>query len=211
MGHQTAEKPDKMTVAQVPQLSMDPLSGPIPAASDPPQPVAIDDVVMEMVTWRKWVTLFVVCWMPLPVTFSASSILTATAEVAADLGTTQHNITTANAGTLVAMAMSALIWLPLSNILGRRTAYLVANSLLALCSIGSALSNNFACFAAIWVIGGTTGPFFLVAGQTILADIFEPVSLGLESVLEPVSNPVARQHAELQLVSSWEAALQQTQ
>jgi hypothetical protein len=25
-------------------------------------------------------------------------------------------------------------------------------------------------------LGGTTGPFFLVAGQTILADIFDPVS-----------------------------------
>ncbi|KAF4895393.1 Efflux pump rdc3 [Colletotrichum fructicola] len=176
MATQTAEKPDKMATVTMPQLSSDPLSGPIPAASEPARPTAVDDVVMEMPTWRKWVTLFVVCWMALPVTFSGSSILTATKEVAADFGVSTHTISTANAGVFIAMALSALIWLPTSNILGRRTAYLLANSLLTLCSIGSALSNNLACFTAIWVIGGTTGPFFLVAGQTILADIFEPVT-----------------------------------
>ncbi|KAF9870953.1 major facilitator superfamily transporter [Colletotrichum karsti] len=159
-------------------MSTDPLSGPIPAASAPPRPAAIDDVVMDMPTWRKWVTLFVVCWMALPVTFSGSSILSATNEVAADFGVSTHSISTANAGVFIAMALSALIWLPTSNILGRRTTYLLANSLLTLCSIGSALSNNLACFTAIWVIGGTTGPFFLVAGQTILADIFEPTTRG---------------------------------
>ncbi|KAJ0337641.1 hypothetical protein COL922a_006534 [Colletotrichum nupharicola] len=176
MATQTAEKPDNMATVTMPQLSPDPLSGPIPAASEPARPAAVDDVVMEMPTWRKWVTLFVVCWMALPVTFSGSSILTATKEVAADFGVSTHAISTANAGVFIAMALSALIWLPTSNILGRRTAYLLANSLLTLCSIGSALSNNLAYFTAIWVIGGTTGPFFLVAGQTILADIFEPVS-----------------------------------
>ncbi|KAI8282369.1 Efflux pump FUB11 [Colletotrichum sp. SAR 10_98] len=176
MATQTAEKPDKMATVTMPQLSSDPLSGPIPAAAEPARPAAVDDVVMEMPTWRKWVTLFVVCWMALPVTFSGSSILTATKEVAADFGVSTHAISTANAGVFIAMALSALIWLPTSNILGRRTAYLLANSLLTLCSIGSALSNNLACFTAIWVIGGTTGPFFLVAGQTILADIFEPVT-----------------------------------
>ncbi|OHW97350.1 major facilitator superfamily transporter [Colletotrichum incanum] len=178
MGFSSAQKPDDMPTVTVPPLSSDPLSGPVPAASAPPRPAAIDDVVMEMPTWRKWVTLFVVCWMALPVTFSGSSILSATNEVAADFNTSTHAITTANAGVFIAMAMSALIWLPASNILGRRTTYLVANTVLTLCSIGSALSNNFACFTAIWVIGGTTGPFFLVAGQTILADIFDPTTRG---------------------------------
>ncbi|GKT57895.1 major facilitator superfamily transporter [Colletotrichum tofieldiae] len=178
MGAPSTETPDDMPPVTVPQLSSDPLSGPVPAASAPPRPAAIDDAVMEMPTWRKWVTLSVVCWMALPVTFSGSSILSATNEVAADFNTSTHAITTANAGVLIAMAMSALIWLPTSNILGRRTTYLVANTLLTLCSIGSALSNNFACFTAIWVIGGTTGPFFLVAGQTILADIFDPLRRG---------------------------------
>jgi hypothetical protein len=34
-----------------------------------------------------------------------------------------------------------------------------------------------ATLTALWVISGTTGPFFLVAGQTILSDIFEPVRM----------------------------------
>ncbi|KAL0941954.1 major facilitator superfamily transporter [Colletotrichum truncatum] len=178
MDSQTVKKPDDIAAVSAPQLSPDPLSGPITAASDSPPPVAFDDVVMEMPTWKKWVTLFVVCWMALPVTFSGSSIMTATKEVAADFGVPTHSITTANAGVFIAMAMSALIWLPISNIVGRRTAYLLANSLLTLCSVGSALSPNLACFTTIWVIGGTTGPFFLVAGQTILADIFEPTTRG---------------------------------
>ncbi|KAK6222560.1 major facilitator superfamily transporter [Colletotrichum tabaci] len=147
-------------------------------ATAPPRPGATDDVVMQMPTWRKWVTLAVVCWMALPVTFSGSSILSATTEVAADFGTSTHAISTANAGVFVAMALSALIWLPASTILGRRTTYLVANALLTLCSVGSALAGSFALFTAIWVVGGTTGPFFLVAGQTILADIFEPTTRG---------------------------------
>ncbi|OLN85267.1 Dityrosine transporter 1-like protein 3 [Colletotrichum chlorophyti] len=160
------------------QQSIPPFSGPTPTTSTSPRPAAVDDAVMEMPAWRKWVTLFVVCWMALPVIFSSSSILAATAEVAADLNSTVHSITTANAGVFVAMAMSALIWLPLSNILGRRTTYLVATALLTICAIGSAVSQNLACFTAIWIIGGTTGPFFLVAGQTILADIFEPTTRG---------------------------------
>ncbi|KAK2031163.1 major facilitator superfamily transporter [Colletotrichum zoysiae] len=179
MGSHSDETPAHARAASVPRLtSADPSAGPVPAASVPPRPAAIDDVVMEMPAWRKWVTLFVVCWMALPVIFSGSSILSATNEVAADFDVSTHAITTANAGVFIAMAMSALIWLPMTDILGRRTTYLVANTLLTLCSIGSALSNNFACYTAIWVIGGTTGPFFLVAGQTILADIFDPTTRG---------------------------------
>ncbi|UQC73496.1 major facilitator superfamily transporter [Colletotrichum lupini] len=191
MGSPDVEKPDGLTAAvKIPQLSPDPLTGPIPTAAAPLRPVAAaDDEVMEMPTWKKWVTLAVVCWMALPVTFSGSSILTATSEVAADFNVSTHAITTANAGVFIAMAMSALIWLPTSNILGRRTTYLVANCLLTLCSIGSALSNSFACFTAIWVIGGTTGPFFLVAGQTILADIFEP-SLSTDELSAPLTGAV---------------------
>ncbi|KAK2049729.1 major facilitator superfamily transporter [Colletotrichum somersetense] len=177
MGSQSDKTPAHAPAADVPRLtSADPSSGPVSAAFDTPRPAAIDDVVMEMPAWRKWITLFVVCWMALPVIFSGSSILSATNEVAADFDVSTHAITTANAGVFIAMAMSALIWLPMTDILGRRTTYLVANILLTLCSIGSALSNNFACYTAIWVIGGTTGPFFLVAGQTILADIFDPTT-----------------------------------
>ncbi|KPM39745.1 hypothetical protein AK830_g6835 [Neonectria ditissima] len=147
--------------------------------SDPLPPVrAIDDDVIELPSWRKWVILFVVCWMPLPMTFWSTAIMPATVEIAAGFGVEVTDINTANAGVFIAMALSGLIWLPISTIIGRRTTYLVANLVLCSCSIGASLSPNMACFTVLWIIGGTTGPFFLVAGQTILADIFEPTVRG---------------------------------
>ncbi|KAF9871329.1 major facilitator superfamily transporter [Colletotrichum karsti] len=152
--------------------STETLVEPIPTASD-------DDMVIEMPTWRKWTTLFVICWMTLPATFASSSIMTAVAEVAAEFHVSTQSTTAANAGVFIAMAVSALIWLPISTFIGRRAAYLLATIMLALCSIGSALSQSFAVFTTIWIIGGTTGLYFLIAGQTILADIFEPTTRGM--------------------------------
>ncbi|KAF4991460.1 hypothetical protein FDECE_14030 [Fusarium decemcellulare] len=153
----------------------------VPQSSDvtPLPPVgAIDDEVADIPSWRKWIILFVVCWMPLPMTFWSTAIMPATIEVASDLGIKATTINTVNAGVFVAQALSGLIWLPISTILGRRSTYLVANIVLCLCSIGCAVAPNLAGFSALWILGGTTGPFFLVAGQTILADIFEPTVRG---------------------------------
>lgn len=152
------------------------------AGPDPGLPPAMtpmpysDDVAAKMSGLRRWVILFVVCWMALPVTFMSTSIMTVNPEIAATFGVQTTSISTANAGVLVGMAMSALIWLPITTIIGRRSSYLVASVLFVLCSLGCALSNSFPLFTALWVFSGTMGPFFLVAGQTILSDIFEPVS-----------------------------------
>lgn len=142
-----------------------------------PLPGAIDDDVAEIPSWRKWVILFVVCWMPLPMTFWSTAIMPATIEVASDLDIPVTTINTINAGVFVAQALSGLIWLPISTIIGRRSAYLAANIVLCLCAVGVAAAPNLPAFATLWILGGTTGPFFLVAGQTILADIFDPVSI----------------------------------
>lgn len=147
-----------------------------PETLSPPPFEAIDDNVASIPSWRKWVILFVVCWMPLPMTFWSTAIMPANIEVASDLKTPLTTITTVNAGVFVAQALSGLIWLPISTIIGRRYAYLAANSVLCLCAVGCATVPNLPGFASLWVLGGTTGPFFLVAGQTILADIFDPVS-----------------------------------
>ncbi|KAH7200437.1 acyl transferase/acyl hydrolase/lysophospholipase [Fusarium oxysporum] len=102
----------------------------------------------------------------------------ATIEVASDLNIPVTTITTINAGVFVAQALSGLIWLPVSTIIGRKSAYLAANAVLCVCAIGCATVPNLAGFATLWILGGNTGPFFLVAGQTILADIFDPTSRG---------------------------------
>ncbi|KAF4496954.1 MFS transporter [Fusarium agapanthi] len=143
-----------------------------------PPTTAIDDDVAQIPSWRKWVILFVVCWMPLPMTFWSTAIMPATLEVASDLNIPVTTITTINAGVFVAQALSGLMWLPVSTIIGRRSAYLAANGVLCVCAIGCATVPNLAGFATLWILGGNTGPFFLVAGQTILADIFDPTSRG---------------------------------
>ncbi|CEI61269.1 unnamed protein product [Fusarium venenatum] len=149
-----------------------------PEASPQPEVRAIDDDVASIPSWRKWVILFVVCWMPLPMTFWSTAIMPATIEVASDLNIPMTTITTVNAGVFVAQALSGLIWLPISTIIGRKSAYLAANAVLCLCAIGCAVVPNLAGFASLWILGGTAGPFFLVAGQTILADIFDPTVRG---------------------------------
>lgn len=42
--------------------------------------------------------------------------------------------------------------------------------------MGIALARDMGTFTAMRVLGGFEGTFFWVAGQTIIADIFEPVS-----------------------------------
>lgn len=169
-----------MDAPQEPQVSSPGLLAP-DTLTPSPGPVVLqnaDDIVATLTPLRRWTILFVVCWMALPMTFMSTSIMTVTPEIAATLGTQPTSITTANAGVFVAMALSALLWLPIATILGRRTAYLVATVVLGLCSIGCALSPNLACLTTLWVVSGTTGPFFLTAGQTILSDIFEPAVRG---------------------------------
>ncbi|KAF5986061.1 major facilitator superfamily transporter [Fusarium bulbicola] len=87
-------------------------------ASPLPPTTAIDDDVAQIPSWRKWVILFVVCWMPLPMTFWSTAIMPATLEVASDLNIPVTTITTINAGVFVAQALSGLIWLPVTPLLG---------------------------------------------------------------------------------------------
>ncbi|KAF5538966.1 major facilitator superfamily transporter [Fusarium phyllophilum] len=106
-------------------------------ASPLPPIASIDDDVAQIPTWRKWVILFVVCWMPLPMTFWSTAIMPATLEVASDLNIPVTTITTINAGVFVAQALSGLIWLPVSTIIGRRSAYLAANGVFIIATFTS--------------------------------------------------------------------------
>lgn len=126
-------------------------------------------------TWRKCLILFVVSWMTLAVTFSSTSLLPATPEIATEFFTTSEMLNVTNAGVLIAMGFSSFIWNPITNLFGRRNAYNAAILVLCACSAGTAAAINLHMFIAMRILGGFTGTFFMVAGQTILADIFEPV------------------------------------
>jgi predicted MFS family arabinose efflux permease len=133
--------------------------------------------------WRKCLILFVVSWMTLAVTFSSTSLLPATPEIASEFSTTTEILNIINAGVLIAMGFSSFIWGPITDLFGRRSAYNAAIMVLCACSAGTAVAINLHMFIAMRLLCGFTGTFFMVAGQTIIADIFEPVSHFLNILL----------------------------
>ncbi|KAH8671697.1 putative MFS transporter [Xylariales sp. PMI_506] len=127
---------------------------------------------------RRWLILFIVSWNTLVVTFSSTSLLVATPEIASDLATTSEILDVTNAGVLIAMGSSSLLWSPLAELTSRRISYNIAILVMLVTSIGTAVAPNMATFTAMRILSGLTGTYFMVAGQTILADIFEPVIRG---------------------------------
>lgn len=127
--------------------------------------------------WRKYLVLATVSWLALVTTYISTSLLPATPEIGKEFQTTVTILNITNAGFLVAMGLSSFIWSPLVEVLGRRKAYNSAIVIIFACSIGTALAPNLGVFVAMRTLSGFEGTFLLVAGQTILADIFEPVGL----------------------------------
>ncbi|KLU82473.1 hypothetical protein MAPG_01545 [Magnaporthiopsis poae ATCC 64411] len=136
------------------------------------------EVVFQIPARRRWLILSSLCWASFPLNFVSNPILAAIPEVAADLDVPATAVTNANSAVLAAMALSAFIWLPLCGILGRRTALLSSQLVVVVSLLITSLSPNLACFATFWALAGSTTPFFLVAGQTIITDVFEPTIRG---------------------------------
>ena len=129
----------------------------------------------DLPVWRKCMILFVVSWMTLAVTFSSTSYLPASPEIAVEFSTTTEILNYTNAGVMLAMGFSSLIWGPVGRLIGRKYAYNFAILMLCGCSAGAAASINMRMFTVMRILAGLTGTSFMVSGQTILADIFEPV------------------------------------
>ena len=114
---------------------------------------------------RKYLVLFIVSWNCLVVTFSSISWLAATPKIASDLKTSTEIINATNAGVLVAVGCSSMIWSPVAEVLGRRRSYNAAIIFMLATSIGTAVANDLAGFTALRVPSGLTGTCFMVAGK----------------------------------------------
>lgn len=136
----------------------------------------------DLPTWRKCLILFVVSWMTLTVTFSSTSLLPATPEIATEFDSSTEILNVINAGVLIAMGFSSFIWGPITDWVGRRNAYNAAVVVLCGCSVGTAAAIDLHMFIAMRLLSGFTGTFFMVAGQTIIADIFQPVGYVYASI-----------------------------
>lgn len=128
--------------------------------------------------WRRIVILFIVSWNCLVVVAMSTSVLVATPEISAELHTTPTIINITNSGVLLAMGVSSWIWVPLGDWLTRRVSYSLSIAVMFITSIGTAVAHNFATFTAMRLLTGFTGTYFMVAGQTIIADIFGPLVRG---------------------------------
>ncbi|KAJ5908883.1 hypothetical protein N7495_001565 [Penicillium taxi] len=138
----------------------------------------IESSARDLSTWRKCLILFIVSWMTLGVTFSSTSLLPAIPEIASEFSTSSEILNVINSGVLIAMGLSSFIWDPITKIFGQKVAYNAAIVVLCGCSAGTALSINLHMFIAMRILSGFTGTFFMVAGNTIIADIYEPVVRG---------------------------------
>ncbi|KAL2209764.1 putative MFS transporter [Sarocladium strictum] len=132
----------------------------------------------ELSRWRRYMTLFVISWMTLVITWSSTSLFIATDEIAHEFHTTPTTLNIMNSAVLVLTGLSSLIWVPLGRIWGRKSSYIAATILILGASIGTALAHNFATFTAMRLLTGLPGTYFMVAGQTILTDIFPPTKRG---------------------------------
>ena len=148
---------------------------PPPQPSEKPQDLSDTTKQYGLPLWRKCIILFVVSWMTLAVTFSSTSYLPASPEIATEFSTTTEILNYTNAGVLLAMGFSSLIWGPVGNLIGRKYAYNLAILMLCGCSAGAAAAVDMRMFTVMRILAGLTGTSFMVSGQTILADIFEPV------------------------------------
>lgn len=150
-------------------------SHPSPPVQDEEKAITAGQKGYDFPTWRKFIILFVVSWMTLAVTFSSTSLLPATPEIAEEFSTTPEILNVTNAGVLIAMGLSTFLWGPIGNLIGRRNAYNIAIFVLCGCSAGTAAAINMRMFTTMRILSGFTGTIFMVSGQTIIADIFEPV------------------------------------
>ncbi|TLS27028.1 hypothetical protein PpBr36_04086 [Pyricularia pennisetigena] len=172
-------------------------SSPPPSTNKTPSPpqtsFQVDDKpAIPLPGWKRWLTLFSICVAVFPSNFNNTCIMSAVPEISADLQTDEGVVAAANAGMFGAMALCVFVWMPLGVLLGRRTTVLVANAVVCACSLISALAPNVVVLTAFWLVSGLTTPFILVAGQTILSDIFEPTTRGFATGLILGTSTIAK-------------------
>ncbi|KAH6899660.1 major facilitator superfamily domain-containing protein [Thelonectria olida] len=137
-----------------------------------------DEIYERVSQGRKTAIVFVLSFMALLSPISSTSVLAATPEVAKSYKTTGSIINVSNAAYMVVMALSPLIWGPMSQVFGRRPVALSTAIVFFLLSVATALSPNlasFIVFRAASAFGGTTP---ILIGPACIGDIYRPTERG---------------------------------
>ncbi|VUC24339.1 unnamed protein product [Clonostachys rosea] len=137
-----------------------------------------DEVYDRLSGKKKTVILAVMSFCAFLSPISSTSVLAATPEVAREYNTTGSIINISNAGYMVFMGLSPVVWGPMSQVFGRRIITLITAVAFFLLSLGTALAPNIALFFVFRAISAFEGTAFILIGAACLGDIYRPIERG---------------------------------
>ncbi|KAI8952142.1 major facilitator superfamily transporter [Xylaria longipes] len=126
----------------------------------------------------KWAMTTIVALAGTTSSTGSSIFYPALREVAADLHTTQTVTNLSLAFYLLAMAITPLWWSMYSELLGRRTIYLLSFTFFVIFSVISGVSRNIAMLIVFRVLSGGAAASVQAVGAGTIADVFEPRERG---------------------------------
>lgn len=120
-----------------------------------------------------FVTILAICGIPAPM--SSTGSLVAADNIASTFATTASVVNISNGAYIAMMGVSAVLWGPLSTLLGRRPVVCAGSLLFFVCSVGTALAPNLGVFFTCRLLGGAGGTGVLIAGSGCIGDLYRPV------------------------------------
>ncbi|KAM0429320.1 hypothetical protein ACHAPT_006535 [Fusarium lateritium] len=137
-----------------------------------------DEIFDRLARGRKAAIVAVLSFGAFLSPISSTSVLAATPEVAKDYGTTGSIINVSNAAYMVVMALSPLVWGPMSQVFGRRIVSLASSAMFFLLSLATALAPNLASFIVFRAASAFGGTAFILIGPACIGDIYRPTERG---------------------------------
>ncbi|KAF7534996.1 hypothetical protein G7Z17_g13283 [Cylindrodendrum hubeiense] len=158
--------------------ALEPPPSSAPPGRDDPYREAGDEVYERLSRGRKTAVVAVLSFMALLSPISSTSVLAATPEVAATYNTTGSIINVSNAAYMVVMAISPVIWGPMSQVFGRRPVSLITAVMFFVLSLATALAPNLASFIVFRALSAFGGATPILIGPACVGDIYRPTERG---------------------------------
>ncbi|KAK7419882.1 hypothetical protein QQX98_003069 [Neonectria punicea] len=158
--------------------ALEPAPSSAPPVGDQRYREAGDEVYERLSRGRKSAVVAVLSFIALLSPISSTSVLAATPEVAATYNTTGSIVNVSNAAYMVVMAISPVVWGPMSQVFGRRPVALVTAVMFFLLSVATALAPNLACFIFFRAASAFGGTAPILVGPAVVGDMYRPTERG---------------------------------
>ncbi|KAH7326289.1 major facilitator superfamily domain-containing protein [Stachybotrys elegans] len=147
-------------------------------AEEDPYYEAGDEIYEKLSARRKSIVVAILSFCAFLSPTSSTSVLSATPEVAAEYRTTGSIVNVSNAGYMVFMGLSPIVWGPVSQVFGRRPVAMGTAVAFFLLSVATALAPNLASFFVFRALSAFEGTAFILIGSTCIGDIYRPTERG---------------------------------